>query len=159
MLGNAVAEVLGFELELRGVFVRLVVLGIMNLHFLLALLFLDGIDRRAVVPRVHLLVDELASLALVPYRTVGLIDADDVHVVVQGCSLLSKHLMIGIIEDATGLTGIGSVLCLYRTEGRQKQHQHEYNPYSHLFFSFGVQNYTFLADYYYFCTQINDLLA
>ena len=25
-----------------------------------------------------------------------------------------------------------------------------------LFFTFGVQNYTFLADYYYFCTQIND---
>ena len=25
-----------------------------------------------------------------------------------------------------------------------------------LSFIFGVQNYTFLADYYYFCTQIND---
>ena len=136
MLSYAVGEVFRLKLELLGILVRLVVLRTMDLHLFLLFLILDGIDRRAIVPGIHLLINELTFLAFIPYRAVGLIDADDVHVLVQGGSLLSEHLLIGTVEDAARLTGIGSLLCLHGAKGRQKQHQHEYNPYSHSFFHF-----------------------
>ena len=123
VLGYAVGEVFRLELELLGILVRLVVLRTMNFHLFLPFLFLDGIDCRAVVPRIHLLINELALLVLIPYRSVGLIDTDDIHIVVQRGTLFTKHLLIGRVEDTTGLTGIRCLLCLSGAELGNHQHQ------------------------------------
>ena len=149
MLGNAVVEVLRLKLELLRVLVRLVIPSVVDLHLFLTFLFLDGIDSGAVVPGVHLLVLELALLTLIPDGAVGLIDADDVHIVMQCSPLLAKHLLIGVVEDTTGLTGIGRILSLDTTKRRQQEYDYQKNSISHShFFSnsqsflfFGVQNY------------------
>ena len=116
---KAVVEILGFKLELARILIRLIILGTVDLHFLL-LFLLDGINGGTIVPGVHLLILKLALLTFIPDGSIGLVDTDDVHVVVQRGTLFSKHLLIGTVEDPACLTGIRSILSLDGTEYRQE---------------------------------------
>ena len=122
-VGHIIGEIVGVELELARVLVRLVVLGIVDLHFVILLFLLDGIDRFAVVPRVHFGIRELALLALVPDGAPSLVDTRNVYVVAQRSPLLAEHLLVGGVEDTARLMLVGCFLG-QRLCKRQNSHQH-----------------------------------
>ena len=76
---DAVRVVVGRELELRGILIALVGMGVVDDDF--AFLPFQAIIGHIVVPGNILLVNELALLAFSPNSALRLVDTDDVHIV------------------------------------------------------------------------------
>ena len=107
---DAVGVVVGRELELGGVLVALLAMGVVDGDG--AFLLLVAIVGDVVVPGNVLLVDELAFLALRPNGALGLVDADDVDFVVQARALGTVHHVVSLVENAACLLGVGCLIFL-----------------------------------------------
>ena len=116
---DAVGVVVGRELKLGGVLVALVAMGVVDGDG--AFLLLVTIVGDVVVPGNVFLVDELALLAFCPDGALGLVDAYDVYFVVQSGTLFAVHHVVGLVEYAACLLGVGRLvfLCLQTQCGPQ----------------------------------------
>ena len=98
---DAVGIVLRIKLELRGIFVALVRVGVLDDHTVL--LALQTVVGHVVVPSNIFLVDELTLLTLCPDGTLSFVDTDDVYFIMQLRALLTINHLIGFVEQTTSL--------------------------------------------------------
>lgn len=93
--------------------------------YLYRFLLAEGhVSRLTVVPRVDPFVDELLLLSFIPNGSVGLVDADDINVVLQRSTLLAKDQIVCLIENTPSLLFVGCFLCIdsqcLQTDYREK---------------------------------------
>ena len=125
---HAVVEIVYVKLELTRVFVLLIRVGIM--YFYGFLLSVNHVCRHAVVPCIYALVGEPLLLSFLGDGAAGLVEANDIHVVMERAALRAEHLIVGFLKDKACLciiiVAIGTYADAqgYQQETKSFQHEH-----------------------------------
>ena len=67
-------------------------------------------------------IDVSTFLSLVPNGVLGLVEVGNIHLVVKGCTMCTKHFFVHFVKHFPCLTRIGGFLCMQTKHG---QHQHQ----------------------------------